>query len=254
VTHHLISPDEFESSLRHLLEHPDVKEVIAEMRRAGGSVRHLISSMKTVHNFRFELKNHPKCALLLSDLCKAGCSEERLTSLLLNASMAANAEPIRLLDTAGLSTAHLKALKRDVLRIASLVNRVNKTSSSPKFDLKWASPSAEHDSLRVIAERLYDMLPGMMQAYAVHLERFAEFNRKILRRLTLAQYRALQLLRYVHETTGNPRYQVAADLLAGAFSALAGANVEVPKFFSFDALTKLYQRTTDLDKKSPKVT
>jgi len=134
------------------------------------------------------------------------------------------------------------------------VNRVNKTSFSPKFDLKWASPSADQASLRAIAERLYDMLPGMMQAYAVHLEQFAKFNRKILKRLTLAQYYALQLLRYVHETTGNPRYQVATGLLAAAFSALAGAKAVMPNSFSAEALTKLYQRTTHTDKKLPKKT
>jgi hypothetical protein len=149
---HFNSPDEFASALTRLFEQSEGKKLIAEMLRAGISEQDLISQMKAVHGFSFGLKNHPKCARLLSDLCKAGCSEERLTSLLLNASVAANSEPMRLLDTGGFSTARLKTLKGDLLRIASLVNRLNKTSLSPKFDLKWGPRSAEHDSSRAMAD------------------------------------------------------------------------------------------------------
>ena len=250
----MLSPDEFERSLRRLFEQSEGKKIIAEIRRSGGSEQDLISQLKTAHRFRFGLKTQPKCDLLLSDLSKAGCSEERLTSLLFSACVAANSKPIRLLDTAGLSAVQLKGFQRDLLHVGRLVNRVNKTSLSPKFDLKWAAPIVEKDSLRTTFERLYDMLPRIMQAYAVHLEQFAKFNRQILRRLTFAQYYALKLLQYVHETTGSPRYQNAADLLAVGFPALAGAKVKVPNSFSADALTKLYQRTTDLDKKPPKKT
>jgi hypothetical protein len=123
---------------------------------------------------------------------------------------------------------------------------------SPKFDSKWAPPTAEKDLSRMMVERLYDMLPGVMQAYAVHLEQFERLNRKILRRLTVAHYYALNLLRHIEETTGTPRYQDAADLLSLAFPALSGDEAQVPDSFSADALTKLYQRTTALDKKPPK--
>ena len=246
----MLSLNEFD----HLFEQPDGKKITAEIRRYGGSEQDLISQLKTAHRFRFGLKNQLKCKLLLSNLCEAGCSEEKLTSLLFNACVAANCKPIRLLDTAGLSTAQVKALQRDLLHVGSLVDRVNKTSLSPKFDLKWASPIAEKDSLRETVEHLYDMLPIIMRVYAVHLGQFAKFNRKILRRLTLAHYYALKLLQYIHEITGSPRYQVAADLLAVGFPALAGAQAEVPNSFSADALTRLYQRTTKLDKKPPKKT
>jgi hypothetical protein len=93
-----------------------------------------------------------------------------------------------------------------------------------------------------------------MQAYAVHLGQFAKFNRKMLKRLTFAQYYALQLLKYAHETTGSPQYDVVADLLGVAFPELAGAEAEVPNSFSAYALTKLYQRTTQLDKRPSKKT
>jgi hypothetical protein len=93
-----------------------------------------------------------------------------------------------------------------------------------------------------------------MQTYAVHLEQFERFNRKILKRLTVAQYYALKLLRYVDETTGSPRYQAAADLFAVAFPALCEHAAKMPNSFSADALSKLYTRTTALDKRSPKKT
>ena len=88
-----------------------------------------------------------------------------------------------------------------------------------------------------------------MEGYAFQLERFLTLNRTILRRLTFTHYYALKLLQYLHQKTGRPRYEDAADLLSGGFVALAGAEAEVPKLFSDEALTKLYQRTTALDKK-----
>ena len=202
-------------------------------------------------NFRRELVKQPNCRKLLSDLREDGCSEETLISLLLNASRAANAKPVKLFDAGGLSTTQLSRLKRNLISVAALVDRVNKTAISPKFDLKWAPPDKDRDPLREAAGRLYEMLPGIMEAYAGQLEQFVSLNRTILRRLTFTHYYALKLLQYLHQETGRPRYEDAADLLSGGFVALAGGEADLPEIFNDDALSKLYQRATALDKKPP---
>jgi hypothetical protein len=147
VGHQVKSPDAFGWSLDDLFAHPDMKSAISEFRSEGGAEKVLISHLKTARRFRTALKKDLKCEGLLSELCGAGCTEEKLLLLLFKSCAAAHSEPISLLDTASLSPAQLKALRRDLLHVARLVKRVNETSLNPKFDLKWAPPNAETDPL-----------------------------------------------------------------------------------------------------------
>jgi hypothetical protein len=67
-----------------------------------------------------------------------------------------------------------------------------------------------------------------------------------LKRLTLSHLNTLRLLLYVEESTGSPRYEDMSNLLVGGFAVAGGAEDDLPKFFSADALAKLKQRTAKL--------
>jgi hypothetical protein len=192
------------------------------------------------------LFGHPRCEELFSKLCESGCSEKDLAILLLAASAFALENQSELLDTGGLSPEELARLKRDLISLAGLVDRVNKSTLNPKFDLLSAPPDVSRNALRQITASLYDMLPGLMQTYSVHLGQFSKFAKANLRHMTLGHIYALKLLRYIREKTGSPRYDDCANLLIAGFLAVGGAEEDIPDFFTAEALAKLNQRTAKL--------
>lgn len=121
-------------------------------------------------------------------------------------------------------------------------NIVAWASTRIRFPIRAASPDATRDSGRKYIARYYDMLPGIMMTYSFHLERFYQFRRTQLKRLTPVHFNTLELLRYVEERTGGPRYEDLSNLLSAGFLVAGGAENDIPKIFSADALAKLKQR------------
>jgi hypothetical protein len=188
--------------------------------------------------------SYGRCDELFSTLCKDGCSRDHLPVLLFDVSSRAVAHHGKLIfDADGLSRKQLTNLSRDLMSIACLVRRVNKTMLNPKFDLLWAPADSDRDPLRQACARLYDMLPGLLQTYSVHLGRFSMFTEANLRRLTFGHFYALRFIRYIRESTGGPRYDDSANLLTAGFLAAGGAESDIPEFFTAEALAKLIQRT-----------
>lgn len=210
----------------------------------------VLNTTNEIDQFRKNLTHNVHYKKLLARLDSKGCSEIWLSALLLQACKAAIGKPERLLDMGGFTTPQLKALNKSLVASSSLVKRVNQTTLSPKYDLLWAPQEKERESLRLQTARLYEMLPGIMMAYAVQLEQFLKFSRTVLRQLDVADYRALKVLRYIHAKTGRPQYEVVSDLLQGGFYILAPSKAECPPFFTEAALAKIYQRTGKLDKKT----
>jgi hypothetical protein len=204
------------------------------------------NSRKLLDLFQKKLFRHGACEESFSKLCENGCSKQDLALLLFAASTAAVAGQSELLDTGGLSTVQLTRLRRDLISIAGLVERVNSSVLNPKFDLLWAPPDVARDPLRETLARLYDILPRIMQTYAAHLDQFSKFTKANLKRMTFAHFYALKLLRYTQEHTGKPRYDDSANLLTSGFLAAGGAEDNLPGFFTAEALAKLNQRTVKL--------
>jgi hypothetical protein len=127
---------------------------------------------------------------------------------------------------------------------------LNENGLSPRFDLLWAPPDASRDLERKHVVGLYDMLPGIMMLYSLHLEHFSNSIRSQLKRLSFTHLNTLQLLRYVEERTGGPRYEDLSNLLTAGFIVAGGAEVEIPKLFSADGLAKLKQRWAKATKSS----
>lgn len=185
------------------------------------------------------------CKELFRKLCAEGCSEASLADLLFAVCVMADKVPDRLIDS-DISSADLKRLVRDLQSTADLVRRVNKTPLHPKKHFLWMSPDPNRDPERQYASRMYDILPGIMRVYALHLERFSMFLSARLKRLTYGQIATLQLLLYVERSTGGPRYEDASNLLTAGFVAAGGTENNIPKYFTADALAKLMQRTKKL--------
>lgn len=197
--------------------------------------------------FEKRIFTYPRSKELFSNLCENGCSQNDLATLLLAVSTYAIAkrdEP--LLNSGGLSTSQLARLRRELIWVGGMVDRVNNSTLNPTFDILLAPPDASRQALRETTARLYDMLPKLMQVYSMHLEQFSKFTKANLRRLTVTHYYALRLLRYIQEKTGSPRYDDTANLLIAGFLAVGGAQSNIPKFFTAEALTKLNQRTAKL--------
>jgi hypothetical protein len=183
---------------------------------------------------------------LFNKVVKAGCEAETLSVLLFAVCTIADADRRGFFDPGDISTPQLKRLRRDLLLLADLVERVNRTRLNPKLDLLAAPPDAGRDPIRKHVAKLYDHLPSIMRAYSFHLERFAKFSRAVLKRLTFLHFQTIDLLLYVEENTGNPRYEDMSDLLTAGFLVAGGAEEDIPEFFSADALAKLKQRTAKL--------
>ena len=181
-----------------------------------------------------------------SRLCESGCAKNDLAILLLAGSVFAVSNGGQLFDPGGLSTRQLTRLRKDLLSLAGLVDRINKSSLNPKFDFLWAPLDDSRDALRRTTADLYDMLPGLMQTYCVHLEQFLKFARANLRRMTCGHLCALKLPRYIQEKTGSPHYEYSSNLLIGGFNAVWGDEADPPDFFAAEALAKLNQRTSKL--------
>jgi hypothetical protein len=186
------------------------------------------------------------CEELFRKLCKEGCSDEDLASLLFGVCTLAvgDRRGLIVLDrTNKISTAQVRRLAKDLRSLADLVDGVNKTSLNPKLDILSAPADASRDPTRKYVARLYDMLPSVMRVYSMHLEHFSKFNRALLKRLTVMHFLTLRLLLYVEESTGGPRYEDTSNLLIAGFLTAGGAEDKVPTFFTPDALAKLKQRT-----------
>ena len=177
-------------------------------------------------------------------ISKAGCDAETLGGLLFWVCTIAVGDRRGFLDLGDISTPRWKRLAKDLLSLADLVERVNRTRLNPKLDLLAAPPDAVRDPTRQHVARLYDVLPGLMRMYAFHLEHFSKFTKALLKRLTFVHLETLRLLLYVEESTGSPRYEDMSDLLTGGFLAAGGVEESIPEFFGADALAKLKQRTT----------
>jgi hypothetical protein len=181
-------------------------------------------------------------------LCNAGCQKEDFAGLLFAVCTVAPLQPFRtnLIDLSGVSKAELKRLPKALRSLADLIRRVNETPLAPAHDLLPHIPTDSKEPRHMKAQmvvRFYRMLPGIMFAYGTHLERFAKFNRRMLKRLTSNHLHTMRLLRYVEECTGSPKYEDLANLLTQGFLAAGGPEDSIPKFFTADALAKLHQRS-----------
>ncbi len=186
------------------------------------------------------------CEKLFHKLCKDGCSPEDLAVLLFATCTVAVGCSQGLIDFGELSTEEVRRLARDLRSLASRVSHLNKTSQNPKIEILSnisAVPDTDRDALRKYVARHYDMLPGIMNVYAFHLEHFLELRSRLLKRMTHTHFDVLRLLLYVEERTGNPRYEDISNLLTAGFTAAGGSEGAMPRFFTIDALTKLKQRT-----------
>jgi hypothetical protein len=175
-------------------------------------------------------------------LCKRGCESESLSDLLFSISTMAVADSQGRLPRVGFSAAHVKQLATDLRSLSASVDQINKSPFNPKYDLLWAPPDATRDLGRKYLARRYDTLPGLMAVYSFHLERFFQFARSQFKRMTPTHFWTLQMLLYVEERTGSPRYEDMSNLLTAGFLTAGGAENDIPKFFSADALAKLKQR------------
>jgi hypothetical protein len=180
---------------------------------------------------------------LFNKLSRAGCDSETLVRLLFRVCTIAVSFREEFLDLGDISTGDLKRLTRDLLALAELVERVNRTLLHPKIDILSSPPDTGRDPVRKHMAYLYDKLPFTMRVYSVHLERFSKVSRAILKRMTLAHFETLRVLLYVKERTGRPRYDDLSNLLTAGFLAVGGSEGNIPEFFSADALAKLMQRT-----------
>ena len=182
------------------------------------------------------------CEEVFTKLCEQHCENEVLAGLLFAVCTLAVGHSRGWLHVDTFSTGQVKRLATDLRSLAGSVDRLNKSALNPKFDFLWAPPDATRDSGRKYIARYYDMLPGIMMTYSFHLERFYQFRRTQLKRLTFVHFNTLELLRYVEERTGGPRYENLSNLLSAGFLVAGGAENDIPKIFSADALAKLKQR------------
>jgi hypothetical protein len=180
---------------------------------------------------------------LFDKMVKDGCDPEILAGLLFGACIIATGDREGFLDPRDISTAQLKRLSRDLLSLANLVERVNRSRLNPKIDILSAPSDITRVPIRKAMVYLYDKLPFTMRAYSIHLQRFLKLSRALLKRLTFVHFEVLRLLLYVEEVTGRPRYENISDLLTGGFLVAGGIEDNVPEFFSVEALAKLKQRT-----------
>jgi hypothetical protein len=184
------------------------------------------------------------CEELFRKLCREGCSDEELAGLLFAVCTIAVADRSGLIDLGKISMPQVRRLAKDLQSLAGLVRRVNETSLNPKLDILAAPTDVSRDPVRKYIARLYDMLPETMMVYSVHLDRFSRFNRALLKRMTITHLNALRLLLYIEERTGSPRYEDISNLLTAGFLAARGADRDIPKLFTAEALAKLKQRTS----------
>jgi hypothetical protein len=185
-----------------------------------------------------------RCEELFHKVCDAGCEREVLAGLLFAVSTLAVGQHEGWAKPETFSTTQVKKIATELRWLATSVKQLNNTQLNPKYDLLWAAPDPMRDEVRKIVARFYDMLPGIMMTYSFHLERFLKFRRLSLKRLTLTHANTLELLRYVQEKTGGPRYEDLSNLLNAGFLVAGGSEKKIPKIFSADALSKLKQRWT----------
>ena len=85
------------------------------------------------------------CKELFRKLCKEGCSDEDLASLLFVVCTISVGDRKGLIDLGRISMPQVRRLAKDLRSLAELVDRVNKTSLNPKLDLLAAPTDANRD-------------------------------------------------------------------------------------------------------------
>lgn len=183
-----------------------------------------------------------RCEEVFRKLCKEGCEIEVLGSLLFAVCSLEVGRSQGLIRIPAFSSAQVKKVAKDLRSLAESVKGFNNSSLNPKHELLWTAPLATREGIPKMLGRFYDMLPGLMVGYSFHLERFYQLHRMALKRLTITHFNTLTLLRYVQERTGGPRYEDVSSLLTAGFLVDGGAEKDIPKIFSADALAKLNQR------------
>ena len=176
-----------------------------------------------------------------SNLCEAGCPAKEFGRRLWATCVIMSLGSIPLIDGGKLSKAQLRRLPTRLRALAEIIHSLNATSLAPANEAKGAPNDTQGQPAREYLIRHYEMIPGMLNVYADHLERFSNFARKTVKRLTLGHVVVIKMLRYVEERTGTPRYSEMADLLQqGCF--IVERTKSTPKFLSAEALAKMYQR------------
>ena len=136
------------------------------------------------------------CEELFRKLCNRGCDDEALAALLFAICTIAVADSQGVLPRISFSAAQVKQLAIDLRSLSVSVDRINNSPLNPKYDLLWAPPDATRDLGRNYLARRYDTLPGLMMVYSFHLERFFQFTRSQVKRMTSTHFCTLQLLSY----------------------------------------------------------
>jgi hypothetical protein len=178
-----------------------------------------------------------------SNLCEAGCPAKEFGRRLWATCVIMSLGSIPLINGGKLSKAQLRRLPTRLRALAEIIHSLNATSLAPANEAKAAPYNPQGQPAREYLIRRYEMLPGMLNVYASHLERFSNLARKAVKRLTLGHVVVIKMLRYVEERTGTPRYAEMADLLQqGCF--IVERTKSTPKFLSAEALAKMYQRSS----------
>lgn len=129
-----------------------------------------------------------------NDICKAGCDAEALGCLLNAVCIIAVGQSRGRVHLGEISPAQLKRLTRDLRSLADRVERLNRTTLNPKYELLAAPPDAGRDPMRKNFVDLYDGLPNIMRFYSFHVERFERLSRAITKRLRFTHWYTFRLL------------------------------------------------------------
>jgi hypothetical protein len=178
-------------------------------------------------------------------ICDAGCPSEEFGQLLWATCMLMSLRSIPLINGGNLSKAQLKSLPKRLRALAAIIKALNGTPLAPGNEVNFMPYAPDGTRARDAREYLvmrYEMLPGMLIVYSYHLERFSKIARDTRKRLTAGHVSAIQIVHYVENRTGSPRYADLAELLEQGCLIEGREQDCVPKFLTTEGLAKLYQR------------
>jgi len=177
-------------------------------------------------------------------ICDSGCPRDEFGQLLWATCMLMSVQNVPLFNGGNLTKAQLRGLPKRLRAMADIIKALNATPLAPGNEMNmmpYAPQGSRAQAARDYLVQRYEMLPGMLNVYSYHLERFTKIARKGLKRLTRAQVLVIRVVRHVEDCTGSPRYGELSELLEQG-CLIVGRQESAPKFLTAEGLAKLYQR------------